>query len=218
MDGVASRLRADLSRTEGPRPRVAWDPAKRAFDVAAALALLVLFAPSLLLVALLIRLESPGPVLFRQARGGLNGQLFMIYKFRSMRCDDGGETVVQAARVDDRITRLGRFIRKTSIDELPQLLNVLKGDMSLVGPRPHARVHDEHYGELIPSYAQRYRARPGLTGLAQIQGLRGGTDDIEAMARRVSADIAYIETWSFAGDLRIMLLTAPHLLTAENAY
>lgn len=218
MDGVASRLRADLSRTEGPRPRVAWDPAKRAFDVAAALALLVLFAPSLLLVALLIRLESPGPVLFRQARGGLNGQLFMIYKFRSMRCDGGGETVVQAARVDDRITRLGRFIRKTSIDELPQLLNVLKGDMSLVGPRPHARVHDEHYGELIPSYAQRYRARPGLTGLAQIQGLRGGTDDIEAMARRVSADIAYIETWSFAGDLRIMLLTAPHLLTAENAY
>ena len=218
MTGVVSRPRADLSHAEGLRPRVAWDPAKRVFDAVAALALLVLFAPSLLLVALLIRLESPGPVLFRQARGGLNGRLFMIYKFRSMRCDDGGETVVQAARVDDRITRVGRFIRKTSIDELPQLLNVLRGDMSLVGPRPHARVHDEHYGGLIPGYALRQTARPGLTGLAQIQGLRGGTEDIESMARRVRADIAYIETWSFAGDLRIMLLTAPHLLTAENAY
>ena len=199
-------------------PRVAWDPAKRAFDIVVALAMLAFFAPSLLLVALLIRLESPGPVLFRQARGGLNGRLFTIYKFRSMRCEENGETVVQATRADDRITRVGRFIRKTSIDELPQLLNVLKGDMSLVGPRPHARAHDQHYGERIAGYALRFRARPGLTGLAQIQGLRGGTDDIDSMARRVRADIAYIETWSFASDLRIMLLTAPHLLKAENAY
>ena len=199
-------------------PRVAWDPAKRAFDIVVALAMLAFFAPSLLLVALLIRLESPGPVLFRQARGGLNGRLFTIYKFRSMRGEENGETVVQATRADDRITRVGRFIRKTSIDELPQLLNVLKGDMSLVGPRPHARAHDQHYGERIAGYALRFRARPGLTGLAQIQGLRGGTDDIDSMARRVRADIAYIETWSFASDLRIMLLTAPHLLMAENAY
>ena len=199
-------------------PRVAWDPAKRAFDIVVALAMLVFFAPSLLLVVLLIRLESPGPVLFRQARGGLNGRLFTIYKFRSMRCEENGETIVQATRADDRITRVGRFIRKTSIDELPQLLNVLKGDMSLVGPRPHARAHDQHYGERIAGYALRFRARPGLTGLAQIQGLRGGTDDIDSMARRVRADIAYIETWSFASDLRIMLLTAPHLLKAENAY
>ena len=199
-------------------PRVARDPAKRAFDVVVALAMLMFFAPSLLLVALLIRLESPGPVLFRQARGGLNGRPFTIYKFRSMRCEEDGETVVQATRADDRITPVGRFIRKTSIDELPQLLNVLRGDMSLVGPRPHARAHDEQYGGLIPGYALRFRTRPGLTGLAQIQGLRGGTDDIESMARRVTADIAYIETWSFAGDLRIMLLTAPHLLAAENAY
>ena len=199
-------------------PRVAWDPAKRAFDIVVALAMLVFFAPSLLLVALLIRLESPGPVLFRQARGGLNGRLFTIYKFRSMRCEENGETIVQATRADDRITRVGRFIRKTSIDELPQLLNVLKGDMSLVGPRPHARAHDQHYGERIAGYALRFRARPGLTGLAQIQGLRGGTDNIDSMARRVRADIAYIETWSFASDLRIMLLTAPHLLKAENAY
>ncbi len=199
-------------------PRVAWDPAKRMFDVIATLAMLVFFAPSLLLVALLIRLESPGPVLFRQTRGGLGGRLFTIYKFRSMRCEEDGETVVQATRADDRITRVGRFIRKTSIDELPQLLNVLKGDMSLVGPRPHARAHDEHYGGLIPGYALRYRTRPGLTGLAQIQGLRGGTDTIESMAQRVRADITYIETWSLAGDLRILLLTAPHLLMAENAY
>lgn len=199
-------------------PRVARDPAKRAFDVVVALAMLVFFAPSLLLVALLIRLESPGPVLFRQTRGGLNGRPFTIYKFRSMRCQENGETVVQATRADDRITRVGRFIRKTSIDELPQLLNVLKGDMSLVGPRPHARAHDAHYGEQIPGYALRFRARPGLTGLAQIQGLRGGTDTLEAMVKRVRADIAYIETWSFAGDLRIMLLTGPQLLTAKNAY
>lgn len=216
-DGV-SRPRADLTRAEGLETRVARDPAKRLFDIVVALAMLVFFAPSMLLVALLIRLESPGPILFRQTRGGLNGRPFRIYKFRSMRCAEDGETVVQAARDDDRVTRVGRFIRKTSIDELPQLLNVLKGDMSLVGPRPHARAHDAHYGGLIPGYAERFQARPGLTGLAQIQGLRGGAEDIETMARRVRADVAYIQTWSFLGDLKIMLLTAPHLLAAENAY
>ena len=197
---------------------VAEDPLKRALDILVAGGVLLFFAPLLLLVAVLIKLETPGPVLFRQARGGLNGNPFTIYKFRSMRCQENGARVVQARRDDDRITPLGRFLRKTSIDELPQLLNVLRGDMSLVGPRPHALAHDEHYGAIISTYRARFRARPGLTGLAQIQGLRGGTGALEAMAARVDADNAYIEQWTLGSDIRILLLTLPHLLLAENAY
>lgn len=199
-------------------PRVAVDPLKRFFDFFAALLLLVFFAPVLLLTALLIKLESPGPALFRQTRGGLNGRPFTIYKLRSMRCEENGPNVVQAQRGDDRITRIGKLIRMASIDELPQLLNVVKGDMSLVGPRPHAQAHDDYYGSLIPSYNQRFMARPGLTGLAQIKGLRGATGELEEMSARVKADIDYIDNWTLLSDLRIMLLTVPHLLLAENAY
>jgi putative colanic acid biosynthesis UDP-glucose lipid carrier transferase len=199
-------------------PRVAVDPIKRLCDIFAASLLLVFFAPVLLLMALLIKLESPGPALFRQTRGGLNGRPFTIYKLRSMRCEEDGPNVVQAQRGDDRVTRVGRLIRAASIDELPQLLNVLKGDMSLVGPRPHAQAHDDYYGDLIPSYHQRYMARPGLTGLAQIRGLRGATGEVEEMSQRVKADIDYIDNWTLLTDIRIMLLTVPHLLLAENAY
>ena len=199
-------------------PRVAVDPFKRLCDIFAASLLLVFFAPVLLLMALLIKLESPGPALFRQTRGGLNGRPFTIYKLRSMRCEEDGPNVVQAQRGDDRVTRVGRLIRAASIDELPQLLNVLKGDMSLVGPRPHAQAHDDYYGDLIPSYHQRYMARPGLTGLAQIRGLRGATGEVEEMSQRVKADIDYIDNWTLLTDIRIMLLTVPHLLLAENAY
>lgn len=198
--------------------RVASDPLKRAFDILAAAVLLVFFAPLLLLAALLIKLESPGPALFRQTRGGLNGKTFTIFKLRSMRCEENGDKVVQAKRDDDRVTRTGRFIRTTSIDELPQLLNVLKGDMSIIGPRPHAQAHDLHYGELIPTYSLRFQARPGLTGLAQIRGLRGETGTVEEMAARVEADIAYIENWTFMTDIKIGLMTVPHLLLAKNAY
>ncbi|WP_343698277.1 exopolysaccharide biosynthesis polyprenyl glycosylphosphotransferase [Caulobacter sp.] len=197
---------------------VAKDPLKRAMDILVAGGALLFFAPLLALIAVLIKLESPGPVLFRQSRGGLNGQAFTILKFRSMRCQENGLKVVQAKRDDDRITTVGRIIRKTSIDELPQLLNVLKGDMSIVGPRPHALAHDEHYGALIPNYHLRFRARPGLTGLAQIKGLRGGTSAVEAMAARVDADNEYIERWTLSGDVKILLMTVPHLLLAENAY
>lgn len=197
---------------------VAKDPLKRAMDILVAGGALLFFAPLLALIAVLIKLESPGPVLFRQSRGGLNGQAFTIFKFRSMRCQENGAKVVQAQRDDDRITTVGRIIRKTSIDELPQLLNVLKGDMSIVGPRPHAVAHDEHYGALIPNYHLRFRTRPGLTGLAQIKGLRGGTSEVEAMAARVDADNAYIERWTLSGDIKILLMTVPHLLMAENAY
>lgn len=197
---------------------VAKDPLKRAMDVLVAGGALLFFAPLLALVAVLIKLESPGPVLFRQSRGGLNGQAFTIFKFRSMRCQENGSKVVQAKRDDDRITTVGRILRKTSIDELPQLLNVLRGDMSIVGPRPHALAHDEQYGAVIPNYHLRFRARPGLTGLAQIKGLRGGTSAVEAMAARVDADNEYIERWTLSGDVKILLMTVPHLLLAENAY
>jgi len=197
---------------------VAQDPLKRALDIVVAGGALLFFAPLLALVAILIKLESRGPVLFRQARGGLNGQAFTIFKFRSMRVQENGDKVVQAKRDDDRITTLGRILRKTSIDELPQLLNVLKGDMSIVGPRPHALAHDDQYGALIANYHLRFRARPGLTGLAQIKGLRGGTSAVEAMAARVDADNDYIDDWSIWSDVRILAMTLPHLLLAENAY
>jgi len=200
-----------------PAP-VAVDTRKRILDICAALLLLALFAPLLLLAALLIKLESPGPALFRQTRGGLGGKQFQILKLRTMRCREDGPQLTQAQRGDNRVTRLGRLLRATSIDELPQLLNVLKGDMSMVGPRPHAAAHDDYYGARIPEYYARYQARPGLTGWAQVKGLRGGTETIEAMRKRVEADIEYIQTWSVMKDAKIVLLTVPSLLVAENAY
>lgn len=202
----------------GPLPQVAVDFRKRALDVAASVILLVLFAPLLLLAAVLIRLESPGPALFRQTRGGLGGVRFQILKLRTMRCREDGPDLAQARRGDDRVTRVGRFLRATSIDELPQLLNVLRGDMSLVGPRPHAAAHDDYYGLRIPEYYARYQARPGLTGWAQVKGLRGGTETLEAMRRRVEADIDYIQTWSILKDAKIVLMTIPSLLVTDNAY
>ncbi|UAL08917.1 sugar transferase [Caulobacter segnis] len=214
---IASNPPAD-QRTCAVKASVAKDPLKRAMDILVAGGALLFFAPLLALVAILIKLESPGPVLFRQSRGGLNGQAFTIFKFRSMRCQENGAKVVQAKRDDDRITMVGKIIRKTSIDELPQLLNVLRGDMSIVGPRPHALAHDEQYGAQIVNYHLRFRARPGLTGLAQIKGLRGGTGAIEAMAARIDADNEYIECWTLGGDVKILLMTVPHLLMAENAY
>lgn len=195
----------------------ARDPLKRAMDILVAGSALLFFAPLLVLVAVLIKLESPGPVMFRQSRGGLNGQAFTILKFRSMRCQENDAKVVQAKRDDDRITTVGKIIRKTSIDELPQLINVLRGDMSIVGPRPHALAHDDEYGALIANYHLRFRTRPGLTGFAQIKGLRGGTS-LEAMTARVEADNEYIERWTLGGDIKILLMTVPHLLMAENAY
>lgn len=215
---IASNPSADQRPCAVKAPLVAKDPLKRTMDIVVAGGALLFFAPLLMLIAILIKLESPGPVLFRQSRGGLNGQAFTIFKFRSMRCQENGAKVVQARRDDDRITTVGRFIRKTSIDELPQLINVLRGDMSIVGPRPHAVAHDEQYGALISNYHLRFRARPGLTGLAQIKGLRGGTSALEAMAARIDADNEYIERWTLGGDVRILLMTLPHLLMAENAY
>ncbi len=177
---------------------------KRLVDVCGAVAGIVILAPLLLLVAILIPLETSGPAIFRQRRTGRDGLPFVIYKFRTMRALEDGPNIVQATRKDARITRLGAVLRRTSIDELPQLFNVLRGDMSLVGPRPHALAHDEYYGALIPEYQSRFLAKPGLTGLAQISGFRGETRDIQEMQGRIAHDLEYIQSWSLVFDLLII--------------
>ncbi len=192
--------------------------AKRVFDVVFSLAALIVLLPVFLITAALIKLDSKGPVIFKQRRTGLNGGQFKIYKFRSMELhDEEAGRVTQARKNDPRITTVGRFIRKTSLDELPQFINVIKGDMSIVGPRPHAFEHDEIYKNEVNFYMQRYQVKPGITGLAQISGFRGETDSLDKMIKRVSVDIEYIENRSFTGDLIIVLKT-PFSLFTENAY
>jgi len=192
---------------------------KRALDVVVAVLALLLFLPLLLLIAAAIRAEGPGEVLFRQARTGLQGRRFTILKFRTMRPAAASDPrVQQARRGDPRVTRVGRVLRKLSLDELPQLINVLRGEMSLVGPRPHALSHDAAWAERVPGYANRFQAKPGLTGLAQVRGLRGEIHDEESLRRRIAADLEYIETWSFAGDLKLLALTAPRVLFDPCAY
>lgn len=188
-------------------PAAARSVLKRALDVAGAGAGLLLLAPLLLLVALLIRVDSRGPVLFPQDRHGLGGRVFRIYKFRTMTAAASREAFRQATAGDARITRIGNILRRTSIDELPQLFNVLIGDMSLIGPRPHPLALDAHYRELIPHYMDRYAVRPGMSGLAQVSGHRGPTPTTADMAARVESDLRYIEDWSFGLDLRILLKT-----------
>ncbi|RVU34090.1 undecaprenyl-phosphate glucose phosphotransferase [Hwanghaeella grinnelliae] len=180
--------------------------------------LIVLFAPILAAVALAIRLESPGPVIFRQKRYGYNNEVFHIYKFRSMYHGEVPVKTVQATKDDPRITRVGRFIRRTSLDELPQLFNVLFGDMSLVGPRPHAVDHNEEYGAIIKGYFGRHRVKPGITGWAQVNGLRGETDTLEKMEARVRYDTYYAENWSLLFDLQILARTAVVGFVNKNAY
>lgn len=187
---------------------------KRSFDIVASTIILVLLSPLMLLTALMIKIDSPGPVLFRQKRNGFNGSVFSIYKFRSMRVLEDGPRIQQATRDDPRVTRLGRWLRRTSIDELPQLLNVLSGDMSLVGPRPHAIAHNDEYQTTVSNYAFRHHVKPGITGWAQVNGLRGETQTLELMAKRVEFDLWYINHWSLWLDLRIILKTV--LMTARQ--
>jgi putative colanic acid biosynthesis UDP-glucose lipid carrier transferase len=192
---------------------------RASFDASLAAIILLLLAPLLAIIALLIRLDSRGSALFRQTRTGLNGRTFLIYKFRTMHVQEDGTVVRQAQRGDARLTGLGAILRKTSLDELPQLLNVLRGEMSLVGPRPHALAHDSHYGALIPTYPQRFAVRPGITGWAQINGSRGATPEVADMQRRVELDLWYVEHRSFALDLKILVATALHILPSRsNAY
>jgi putative colanic acid biosynthesis UDP-glucose lipid carrier transferase len=210
-----------FERLNAPGPQqaaVAESRAKRAFDLVIAATLLILLAPLMLLVAAAVPLESRGPALFRQRRTGLNGREFWILKFRSMHVQEDGRDLKQATRRDHRITRIGALIRALSIDELPQLINVLKGDMSLVGPRPHAVAHDELWRSSVPGYGRRFRARPGVTGYAQVRGYRGEIcrhDDIHA---RIEADNHYIDHWSLGLDLLILLRTLPLLCNDPRAY
>lgn len=218
--GVAARasLNAPAGWTSTFTRTFACAPLKRAFDVVVAAMILALFAWAYALIALAIVAESRGPVLFRQRRTGRHGEIFTIYKFRSMSVTEDGDVITHATRDDQRVTRVGSFLRETSLDELPQLLNVIRGDMSLVGPRPHALAHDLHYGALLPRYAARFAVRPGLTGLAQVQGHRGEIHQLECMARRVDADADYAAQWSFVDDLVIVARTVPLLIARTNAY
>ena len=191
---------------------------KRCFDLVVASVAILMLAPLFALVALVIRLESRGPVLFRQHRDGFNDAPFLIYKFRSMDVIENGPVVIQAKPNDERVTRIGRLIRRTSIDELPQLLNVLRGDMSIVGPRPHAVAHGQLYSNMISDYAHRHHVKPGLTGWAQVNGSRGPTPTMESMKKRIDLDIWYIGNWSFWLDMRIILLTVRLIVTGKDAY
>jgi Undecaprenyl-phosphate glucose phosphotransferase len=204
------------------KPLGGWNSVVKAIEdrVLAAL-ILLLVAPLMLLIALAIKLTSPGPVVYRQARYGFYDEVIEVYKFRTMHvrdCDRGGPGLAQARRDDPRITPLGRILRRASLDELPQLLNVLKGDMSLVGPRPHAVAHNVQYARLIDEYLARHRVKPGITGWAQVNGLRGETDTLAKMEKRVQHDLFYIENWSLGFDLRIILLTLFVIFTDPNAY
>jgi Undecaprenyl-phosphate glucose phosphotransferase len=196
---TAELQRAPLTATE--------QVCKRAIDLLIAVAALIMLTPMMILVAILIKLNSPGPVLFMQTRNGFNGRPFKIFKFRTMSVLEDGLVIRQATKSDPRTTRLGRVLRRSNIDELPQLFNVIAGDMSLVGPRPHAAVHNSKYEKVIAKYAYRHHVKPGLTGWAQINGLRGETKTIDLMAKRVEYDLWYIKNWSIWLDFRILLHT-----------
>ncbi|UPK02288.1 undecaprenyl-phosphate glucose phosphotransferase [Bradyrhizobium sp. 170] len=191
---------------------------KRAFDVAAAIAGLILVSPLFVIVPLAIKLDSRGPVLFRQTRHGYNNEPISVLKFRTMTVMEDGGNFKPVVRHDPRVTRLGRFLRHTNIDELPQLINVLAGSMSLVGPRPHATSQNEVFAELISSFFRRHNVKPGITGWAQVNGYRGDTDTLEKMQRRVEHDLYYIDNWSLLFDLRIILLTFFSREAYANAY
>jgi putative colanic acid biosynthesis UDP-glucose lipid carrier transferase len=205
------------------RPLSTWERlAKVLEDRVLALLFLVLASPLMLLIALAIKLDSRGPVLFHQRRAGFGNDTFEMLKFRTMvagaSSDREEAEVPQARRNDTRITRVGGFLRRSSLDELPQLVNVLRGEMSLVGPRPHAIQHDRFYASLIDDYLARQRVKPGLTGWAQVNGLRGETDTPEKMRRRVLYDLYYIDNWSVWLDLKILFLTIFVGFVHKNAY
>jgi Undecaprenyl-phosphate glucose phosphotransferase len=202
------------------RPFSGWTAiVKRAEDVVLSSLLLPFFAPLVGLIALLIKLDSPGPVFFLQRRLGFNGNHFLVYKFRTMTVEASRDpSAPQARRNDPRVTRVGKYLRRTSLDELPQILNVLKGDMSLVGPRPHAIPLNEHYATIVDGYLRRHCVKPGITGWAQVNGWRGETSNDEAMIERVKHDLAYIENWSLRFDLSILALTLLVGFRHPNAY
>ena len=191
---------------------------KQAFDFVLAAAILVMISPLLVTIAIAVKTTSPGPVLFRQYRYGLDGERILVYKFRSMSVCENGDTITQAKVGDSRVTPLGAFLRRTSLDELPQFINVLQGRMSIVGPRPHAVAHNETYRKLIKGYMIRHKVRPGITGWAQVNGCRGETETLDKMKRRIDFDLEYLRNWSFLLDLRIILRTVGLIRKDPNAY
>jgi putative colanic acid biosynthesis UDP-glucose lipid carrier transferase len=191
---------------------------KRTADVLIGSILLAAAAVPMLLIGWMIKRSSPGSVFFRQRRYGLDGREILVWKFRTMTCCDNGDVVLQATRDDERVTRIGRFLRRTSLDELPQLFNVLEGSMSLVGPRPHANAHNEQYRGRIDGYMLRHKVKPGITGLAQVSGYRGETETLEKMEKRVACDHQYIREWSFWMDIKILAKTLGVVFKQGNAY
>jgi putative colanic acid biosynthesis UDP-glucose lipid carrier transferase len=191
---------------------------KRAEDLVLASLILILVSPLLFFIALGVKLSSPGPIIFKQRRYGLDGHEIMVYKFRTMKVCEDGRDISQATKNDSRVTAFGRFLRRTSLDELPQFFNVVKGSMSIVGPRPHAVAHNEYYRRLIPGYMLRHKVRPGLTGWAQINGWRGETETLEKMEKRVEYDLDYLRRWSLWFDLKIIIITIFRSFRDSHAY
>jgi Undecaprenyl-phosphate glucose phosphotransferase len=202
--------RAPLSTTE----RIV----KRAIDISVGLLALVFFVPIMALTALAIKFDREGPIFFLQNRRGFNGRQFVMFKFRTMTVQENGDVVTQATRNDPRVTRIGRLLRAASIDELPQLINVVRGEMSLVGPRPHALAHDNYFEKLLQDYAFRHHVKPGMTGWAQVNGLRGATPSVDQIARRVKMDLWYINNWSLWLDIQILIKTLFEVLRKRNAF
>jgi putative colanic acid biosynthesis UDP-glucose lipid carrier transferase len=191
---------------------------KRTSDIVLGLAIQVLLLPVMLVIALAVKFTSPGPIIFRQRRYGLYGEEIIVYKFRSMTVTDDGARIVQAQKNDQRVTRIGAFLRRSSLDELPQFFNVLQGRMSIVGPRPHAVAHNEQYRKLIKGYMLRHKVKPGITGWAQVNGMRGETETLDKMESRIQYDLDYLRSWSLWLDLWIIVKTVKVVLTRENAH
>jgi putative colanic acid biosynthesis UDP-glucose lipid carrier transferase len=191
---------------------------KNITDFILALLILILLSPIMLSIALAVKITSPGPVIFRQRRYGLNGEEITVYKFRSMTVVEDGAEVKQAEKNDQRVTKIGAFLRRTSLDELPQFINVVQGRMSIVGPRPHAVAHNEFYRKLIRGYMLRHKAKPGITGWAQVNGFRGETEKLEKMQARIEFDLYYLQNWSILLDLHIILRTLWVVIRGDNAY
>jgi putative colanic acid biosynthesis UDP-glucose lipid carrier transferase len=191
---------------------------KRTSDIVLAAAIQLMLLPVMLMIAVAVKVTSPGPVIFRQRRYGLYGEEIIVYKFRSMTVSEDGDRVVQATKNDQRVTRVGAFLRRSSLDELPQFINVLQGRMSIVGPRPHAVAHNEQYRKLIKGYMLRHKAKPGITGWAQVNGLRGETETLDKMEARIRYDLDYLRNWSLWLDLWIVLRTVAVVLKRENAH
>jgi putative colanic acid biosynthesis UDP-glucose lipid carrier transferase len=220
-EGSTDLNKLDLASDESKGTQLARcgkSRSKRLFDITLSLFIIIFLSPAFILISVIIKLDSKGPVFFRQRRYGFNRKFFYILKFRSMSVTEDGSTIIQAQTNDQRVTRFGKILRRTSLDELPQLINILKGEMSFVGPRPHALAHDEAFSKLISNYNDRFLAKPGLTGLAQITGFRGEIKTPSDIESRVSADLTYIKNWSLWRDFVIFSMTIPVIFGDKKAY